>query len=251
MKYCTSIRFMLIPVVLAAFALMFFVASPKAAVPVSGEVTGVDGTNVEIRLKSKGAVRTGDRVELSYVTSTGMELPVGTWRVKTVKGATLIAEMSESPTQPVVGLKAKIYPGGKEPAKQSPRQPSATAVPGKGKSLPPAAIPAVTQKGWLGVMLTGKKQEEDSPGILNRLKQVLDENAGGIEVAAVVAGSPAEKAGMLAGDVIVQLNGTPVSGGQEFVRSIQGTTPGSIVNIKVLRNNAGMNITARIEPLIE
>ena len=250
MKYRMCIRLMLIPVVLAAFALVFFAASPKAAAPVSGEVTGVDGTNVEIRLKSKGVVRTGDRVELSYVTSTGMELPVGTWRVKTVKGATLIAEMSESPTQPVVGLKAKIYTGSKEPAKTTPRQPPAPAVHDKGKPLPPVA-PAATQKGWLGVMLTDKKQEEDSPGIFNRLKQFLDENAGRIEVAAVVAGSPAEKAGMLAGDVIVELNGIPVSGGQEFVRSIQGTTPGSIVNIKVLRNNAGMNITARIEPLIE
>jgi Do/DeqQ family serine protease len=68
----------------------------------------------------------------------------------------------------------------------------------------------------------------------------------GALIAAVQPGSPAEKLGLRAGDVIVALNGRPVRAAAEL-RARLGLTPvGEEVELRILRGGETRNITAKI-----
>ena len=58
----------------------------------------------------------------------------------------------------------------------------------------------------------------------------------GAKISAVVAGGPAEQAGLKAGDIIVALNGSPVKNTAEFVSSIFATKPGTVAKVGYIRN---------------
>ena len=49
------------------------------------------------------------------------------------------------------------------------------------------------------------------------------------------AGSPANRAGLLTGDMIVTLSGEPVTGADDLIRLLTGERIGKAVEIKVLR----------------
>jgi len=55
-------------------------------------------------------------------------------------------------------------------------------------------------------------------------------------VASVEAGSPAERAGLRPGDVIVALGGTPVTGADDLIRMLAGDKIGRPIEIVALRN---------------
>ena len=57
----------------------------------------------------------------------------------------------------------------------------------------------------------------------------------GAEVSSIVAGSPAEKSGMLPGDVIIGLNGAPVTGLMDFVAKARALTPDTSAKVRLLR----------------
>jgi len=57
----------------------------------------------------------------------------------------------------------------------------------------------------------------------------------GITISSVVAGSPAEKAGLKVGDTIVSVDGKPVKNGYELVSDIAGRKPGTKVNMGYIR----------------
>jgi peptidoglycan hydrolase-like protein with peptidoglycan-binding domain len=78
----------------------------------TGQVVEVAGTDVRIKLDSPGVVNAGNRVELAYVTTAGMEMTVGTWSVARVEGGGIWARVVDSATGPRVGLRATIYPQG-------------------------------------------------------------------------------------------------------------------------------------------
>jgi hypothetical protein len=61
----------------------------------------------------------------------------------------------------------------------------------------------------------------------------------GVIVQHVVEDSPAESAGLQAGDVITALDGTPVESAQALTESIAGHTPGDVVTLTVVRLNDG------------
>jgi S1-C subfamily serine protease len=61
----------------------------------------------------------------------------------------------------------------------------------------------------------------------------------GVIVQQVVEGSPAEAAGLQAGDVITALDGTPVESAQALTESIAGHTPGDVVTLTVVHLNDG------------
>jgi serine protease Do len=58
----------------------------------------------------------------------------------------------------------------------------------------------------------------------------------GITIADVVAGSPADKAGLKVGDTIVTVDSKPVKTGDELVSDIASRKPGSKVNLGFVRN---------------
>jgi len=68
----------------------------------------------------------------------------------------------------------------------------------------------------------------------------------GVEITTVEPGSPAEKAGLKPGDVVLEYNGQRVEGTQQFVRFVRETPPGRTVRLTVFRNGATQTLTATV-----
>jgi serine protease Do len=70
-------------------------------------------------------------------------------------------------------------------------------------------------------------------------------NANGALVSAVTPGAPAAKAGIQAGDVIVEYNGRPVTDSDSLVAMVVNTKPGTTVPVTIYRQNKRqtLNIT--------
>jgi|SRR5579871_4493776 len=71
----------------------------------------------------------------------------------------------------------------------------------------------------------------------------------GALVAQVPGGSPAAKAGMEPGDVIVEYNGRPVTSRDDLVKMVIATKPGTSVPVKVLRNKQEKTLHVTVEEL--
>lgn len=69
----------------------------------------------------------------------------------------------------------------------------------------------------------------------------------GAQIDVVGAGSPAAKAGLLPGDVIVKFAGRSIESATDVINYIQMTKPGEKVNITVLRNGQVIDFSANIE----
>lgn len=81
------------------------------------------------------------------------------------------------------------------------------------------AVPAYAQQpGWIGVSIEEGKEQ-------------------GVLVESVDSGSPAAKAGIQKGDLIVEFNKTPLIGVLQFTRLVRETPVGRTVEIKVRRDN--------------
>jgi hypothetical protein len=70
--------------------------------------------------------------------------------------------------------------------------------------------------------------------------------SGGVFVQGVAPGSPAEKAGMQNGDVIVSVNGRPVASDKDLVAAISGLKVGTSVNVTAVRIGKTQNFTMAI-----
>lgn len=68
----------------------------------------------------------------------------------------------------------------------------------------------------------------------------------GVEVTTVEPESPAEKAGLKPGDVVLEYNGQRVEGTQQFVRFVRETPPGRTVRLTVFRNGSTQTLTATV-----
>lgn len=68
----------------------------------------------------------------------------------------------------------------------------------------------------------------------------------GVEVTAVEPESPAEKAGLKPGDVVLEYNGQRVEGTQQFVRFVRETPAGRTVRLTVFRNGSTQTLTAAV-----
>ena len=71
-------------------------------------------------------------------------------------------------------------------------------------------------------------------------------NSGGALVAEVGFNSPAEKAGVKSGDVIMAINGKNISGADNLSVTIAQLHPGSSVNLEIIRNGAVKNLVATL-----
>jgi serine protease Do len=82
-----------------------------------------------------------------------------------------------------------------------------------------------------------------------RAKELRLPQPGGIEVTLVSAGSPADLAGMKAGDVIDVYNGQKVDSIEHFSRLVRETPGGKPVKIQIVRNGTPQVLTAKIETI--
>jgi len=98
-------------------------------------------------------------------------------------------------------------------------------------------------RGWLGVQIQGLTPElADSLG----LKKVT-----GALVAAPQDGSPAEKAGIKAGDLITEVNGKEVKDARDLAKKVAELAPGSETSLTLNRNGESKTVTVKIGELPE
>ncbi len=98
-------------------------------------------------------------------------------------------------------------------------------------------------RGWLGVAVAPVSPEAARPAGLDAARGAL--------VVEVVAGSPAARAGIEPGDVIVGFQGAAVSAPRDLTRRVGSTPPGTEVQLEVVRRGARRTVTARLGELPE
>lgn len=115
------------------------------------------------------------------------------------------------------------------------------------------ALPSNTVIGVYNQLVTAGKVTRGSIGITfqedRSNNSVLMKELGapyGIVVEAVEPGSPAEKAGLQAGDVITTVNGQPVHNGAELVNPIAQTAIGQSVQMRYVRNKQASEVTLTV-----
>ena len=69
------------------------------------------------------------------------------------------------------------------------------------------------------------------------------EEVKGYKLAGVFDGSPAARAGLQKGDVLVMLGGTPVEDLQTFTRALRSHAAGDLVEVRVERGGRFLNFT--------
>ncbi len=95
-----------------------------------------------------------------------------------------------------------------------------------------------TRRGWLGVKIQSVTDDiAESMG--------LDRQRGAL-IADVTKTGPAEKAGIQAGDVIIEFNGRPVNSMRDLPRIVAETEIGKQVPVKLLRKGKEMTVTTEV-----
>ena len=96
-------------------------------------------------------------------------------------------------------------------------------------------------RAYLGVM---------SEGVTPALAKAFHEKeVGGALVAEVTPDSPASHAGIEKGDIILSVNGKPINDSPQLAMTISLMQPGTSVSLKVLRDGAEREISARLEEM--
>ena len=98
----------------------------------------------------------------------------------------------------------------------------------------PAAARAGDETGWLGVYT-----QELSP----ELEDALNHHGDAVLVTKVVAKSPADRAGLRKGDLIVRVNSKSVGSPTELARAVQSFSPGEDVEIQIVRDGERRTLT--------
>ncbi len=94
--------------------------------------------------------------------------------------------------------------------------------------------------GWIGVTL-----QELTPELASSFGVPEDYN-NAIVIADVVPGDPADKSGLLPGDVILDVNKMPVNGFRGFAQTVGSTKPGKTVTLGILRNNKRITVKVTV-----
>lgn len=93
-------------------------------------------------------------------------------------------------------------------------------------------------RGWLGIQIQELTKElAESFGM---------KNTNGALVAGVEKGSPADKGGIEAGDVITRFDGKPIGTSSDLPRVVGATKPGKEVTVEVLRKGATRNLSVKV-----
>jgi Do/DeqQ family serine protease len=115
------------------------------------------------------------------------------------------------------------------------------------------AIP-INQAKWVmdQILKYGKVKRSKIGVIVQPLTPDLAEHFGvneGVLVSNVQPGGPADKAGIKAGDIIVEVNGKKISEVQDLQNQIMKNPPGTKINLKVIRNGKELTFTVITAPL--
>ena len=95
------------------------------------------------------------------------------------------------------------------------------------------------RRGWLGIDV-----QELNPALRESL-EIGDTH--GVLVSQVYRRSPASRAGLRAGDVIVSLNGVPVTDKNQLTSRVSALLPSTLVRLKLLRQGVLKRFKARLE----
>jgi serine protease Do len=98
-------------------------------------------------------------------------------------------------------------------------------------------------RGWLGVSI-----QEMTPELAKSFG--LTDNKGAL-VGQVLTGSPAEKAGIEQGDVIVEFDGKAISESKDLPQVVASTPVGKSVNVKLLRNGKTLDRSVKVSEMEE
>jgi serine protease Do len=93
-------------------------------------------------------------------------------------------------------------------------------------------------RGWLGVSV--------QPLTAELAQSFGTREEGGVLVADVMDGSPAEKGGLKSGDIIVDFNGKRVTAPSDLQRAVGLTGPGSTAKVRILRDKTERTVEIRI-----
>jgi serine protease Do len=93
-------------------------------------------------------------------------------------------------------------------------------------------------RGWLGIVIQDlTDQLAGSFGV---------KEGGGVLVAEVMKGSPADAAGLKAGDIVVELGGSPIKEVPDLQRRVAAVKPGQTMKLAVIRERKPMSFTVKI-----
>ncbi len=93
-------------------------------------------------------------------------------------------------------------------------------------------------RGWVGIAV-----QELTPELLESFKL---KDTQGVLIAEVVRGSPADKSGIKAGDILVSIDGKPLPDSTAMLETISGLAPGKIALLKLLRNQSEVAIQVKV-----
>lgn len=80
----------------------------------------------------------------------------------------------------------------------------------------------------------------------DRAKTLKLPEEAGVEITRVDSDSPAEKAGLKTGDVVLQFNGQKVEGIEQFSRQVRETPAGREVKLEIFRNGAPQTVAVKV-----
>src|SRR5499426_1688435 len=93
-------------------------------------------------------------------------------------------------------------------------------------------------RGWLGIVIQDlTDQLAGSFGV---------KEGGGVLVAEVMKGSPADAAGLKAGDIVVELGGSPIKEVPDLQRRVAAVKPGQTMKLSVIRERKPMSFSVKI-----
>ncbi len=109
------------------------------------------------------------------------------------------------------------------------------------------------RKGYLGVQVDSIESPQSRGLAIPALRYAIEHFRGsGAAIIEVIPDSPAAKAGLLAGDVIVSIDGRPVQNDKQVRAVISSKTPGSSMAVEVWRPNldGGEPLTQEVEVVL-
>ncbi|HKS16414.1 MAG TPA: PDZ domain-containing protein, partial [Planctomycetota bacterium] len=92
---------------------------------------------------------------------------------------------------------------------------------------------------------------QEAPKLRSFLGAQVSESASVLKIDRVVAGSPAEKAGLKVGDLINTMDGAPVTTQAAFVKAIQERGVGATIELFISRDEGGETSASKVRVKLE